>query len=424
MGLKRRFLDSGFHQWLLAWKPIPLCWFFRRMGWPIPRYLIGHDIFTPAQDNFRFYEEGSEDGSSPIDAENTSISRAVNADSDLHLRLLIQATNTAPGASTDDYQLQYSKNSGTFTNITASSADVQGYASAGLTDGSATTNRATNGISDGTGSFVAGEQAESGLVTDHLLTGSNFTEHVFALRLLFADLANADTIDFRLLVNGGTMVYNVTPQITVSQTNPSLDDASMADADRNWDTPSQDIALTFSEAVDITPTPGVGDTIAGLTAKVNGGAAQALTYVSGNASASWKVRRAELIQQDDSVTVTYAMATGDILAVDDNAEVKNATDLAVTNNLTKRVRETIKDKNNAIVASESMSYGIHEFDSGNPANANWMSRSTKGSSSTDASGVFDVQYTGASAVGATVYLVVERTAPTPDETALARVAVQ
>ena len=30
-----------FHNWLLNWKPIHLCWLFRKFGWPIPKYLIG-----------------------------------------------------------------------------------------------------------------------------------------------------------------------------------------------------------------------------------------------------------------------------------------------------------------------------------------------------------------------------------------------
>jgi hypothetical protein len=257
------------------------------------------------------------------------------------------------------------------------------------------------------------------------ITVSNFTEVLYALQVVGSDVANNDSLTFRVLLNGGTLFsYAVTPTITVSQTNPTISSASMGDADRNYETPYQDIAITFSEAVDITPTPSLGDTVAGLTAQVNGGANAALTYVEGNGTASWKVRRAELIQQDDTVVLDYAMASGIILAVDDEAELRETTDQAVTNNLTKRIRETIKDKNNTNVASESVSYGIHQFDAGLPANANWMTRDQKGSSTTSAAGVFDVEYTGALAVGATVYLVIERTVPTPDETALVRASIR
>jgi len=211
----------------------------------------------------------------------------------------------------------------------------------------------------------------------------------------------------------GSWAYAIKPEPPAA--NPTISAASMADADRNWDTPYQDIAITFSESVDITPTPNVGDTVAGLTAQINGGANAALTYQSGNGTASWKVRRAELIQQNDTVVLDYSQAGGSILAVDDNAELSETVDFAVTNNLTKRVRLTLKDKNNAVVASTTVKYGIFQYDSGAPANANWMTRDTKGTATTTAAGLLDVQYTGTVAVGATVYVAVIQPNVTPTE---------
>lgn len=202
----------------------------------------------------------------------------------------------------------------------------------------------------------------------------------------------------------GSWAYAIKPEPPAS--NPTISSASMADADRDWDVPFQDIAITFSESVDITPTPNVGDTIAGLTAQVNGGAGAALTYRSGNGTASWKVRRAELIQQNDTVVLDYSQAAGAILAVDDNAELSETVDAPVTNNLTKRVRLILKDKNNALVTSKNVKYGIFQYDSGATANANWMTRDTKGSGATNGAGLLDVQYTGAVAVGGIVYVVV------------------
>lgn len=181
-----------------------------------------HDVFTPVANAFRFYEDGTESGSTPIDAQDTNISRNVTADSILHLRVRVDETGNGAGATTDDYILQFSKNAGAFTTITSVSANVQGAGTgAGLTDNAATTNRATNGISDpGTGSFVAGGQRESdGTVFDRQLTASNFTEHVWAIKLIAADLANNDTLDFRVSLNGGApgMTNNVTPRITVTK---------------------------------------------------------------------------------------------------------------------------------------------------------------------------------------------------------------
>jgi hypothetical protein len=182
-------------------------------------------VFTPAFDAFRFYNDGSESGSSPWAAQSTNISvRCGAGDRKVHLRVRIQETGGAAGASTDDWQLQYSKNGGAYTNVTASSSNVRADTGSSLTDGSATTNRATNGITDGTGSFVAGVQEEGdGQIADHQLTASNFTEHVFALMLVAADLANGDTLDFRISLNGGSpgMTNSVTPRITVNKGTPS-----------------------------------------------------------------------------------------------------------------------------------------------------------------------------------------------------------
>ena len=179
--------------------------------------------------------------------------------------------------------------------------------------------------------------------------------------------------------------------------------------------PFQDIALVFNEAVDITPAPNVGDTIAGLTAQVNGGANSALTYRSGNGTTNWKVRRSELIQQNDSVTLDYSQASGAILAVDDNVEILEEVDLAVTNNLTKRMRLILKNKDNNVVASVTVKYGIFQFDGGAPANANWMTRDVKGTTTTDANGLIDVEYTGALAVGSDIYVTIIQPNVTPTE---------
>ena len=91
---------------------------------------------------------------------------------------------------------------------------VTNFNSASLTDGAATTNR----LGAGTGSFVAGEISETGLVTDHQITASNFTEYLYSLTLVSSALANSDTLDFRLLRNGVVEIGDVlTPRITASK---------------------------------------------------------------------------------------------------------------------------------------------------------------------------------------------------------------
>jgi hypothetical protein len=206
---------------------------------------------------------------------------------------------------------------------------------------------------------------------------------------------------------------------------PQFSDASMADADRNFDTPYQDIVVNFSDSVrkDGGSAYNVGDTIPGLTVKVNGGSATAVTYRSGDATSQWKVRLAELVQQDDSVTISYDQTTG-VLENSLDVELKALTDGAIANNLTKRVRFALKKADNSAAASETVKLGVFTFDSGTVANANWMTREMKSTPTTDGSGLVDVEYTGAGAVGATIYVVVIRPDTSPTQSLIWTITVQ
>ena len=172
--------------------------------------------FTQAA--FRFYEDGTEAGSTATAAQDTNIARDITGgSSNLQLRLRFQEINALSGAATDDYQLQYSKNAAAYANVTAASTNVKGFDSTNLTDGAATTNRLTAG----SGSFLAGVISEDGLADNHQITLSNYTEYLYSLTLVFADLADSDTLDFRLLRNGATIAaYSVTPRITVTKVTP------------------------------------------------------------------------------------------------------------------------------------------------------------------------------------------------------------
>lgn len=90
---------------------------------------------------------------------------------------------------------------------------VAPYDSASLTDGNATTNR----LGSGSGSFVAGEISEDGLVDNLQITASNYTELLYSLTIESTAVADNDTLDFRVLRNGATtgMTYTVTPRITI-----------------------------------------------------------------------------------------------------------------------------------------------------------------------------------------------------------------
>lgn len=177
--------------------------------------------FSPSANAFRLYNDGTESGSTPIANQDTNATITVDSDTQVHVRYRFQETGGKSGATTDDYNLQVSVNGGAYANITTSTQKVKVDTGSTLTDGSATTNRATNGITDGTGSFIAGIQEEGdGQITNYQLTASNFTEQVWAVKLIAADFNNGATIDFRVSLNGGTpgMTNSVTPRITISQT--------------------------------------------------------------------------------------------------------------------------------------------------------------------------------------------------------------
>lgn len=395
------------------WKPIPLCWLYRRMGWRIPRYLIGHGTFDVSQVHYRFYnDDGSEAASTPIAAEDTAVSLAAQygaTSAIVHLRITLdEISGLLDGATTDAWWLQVSQNGGAYQNISAASTLARGVATANLTNAGATTNRATNGLTDPAGAFDPGEQCTDGLIDSMQILLSNFTEVVYSLQLQGSDLANADTLDFQVRLNSANLVsYAVTPRINVTQTNPTISSGSMADADRDWTTPYQDIAVTFSRAVAITPTPTVGDTVAGLTASVNGGAGQALTYRSGSGTASWKVRLAQLVKNGDAVTISYAMASGVILATDDSAEVRETTGAATTNNLTKRIRANLKNDAGAAITT-AVDMAVCDAEPRDSDDAAWFTTLQRHPNVTpDASGIIDVQATDASlVVGDPVYIAV------------------
>lgn len=175
------------------------------------------DVVLPVAAAFRFYDDDAgEAASSPLGNQDANVSINVSSGNvAFQLRYRVQNAAAVNGATTDDYTLQRSHQGGAYSTVNGST--VITASASGLTNDNATTNRATNGITDGTGSFVAGEQCTDGSLDNHQLTASNFTEHVWGCTVVAADVANGDTIDFRIAFNGGSpgMTNSVTPRITV-----------------------------------------------------------------------------------------------------------------------------------------------------------------------------------------------------------------
>lgn len=177
-------------------------------------------MFTPHFNASRFYDDDAGEAvSTPLAAQDTDIT--VNVDGGnvaLQFRGRIDETGGASGTTMDDYQAQYSKNAAAAADLTTTdSGDGIRAVAAGLTNDNATTNRATDGISDpGSGSFDAGEQSDDGVVDNMQLTSGNFTEHAHGVEIVAANVADGDTfdLDFR---TPSAIVNNVTARITIEK---------------------------------------------------------------------------------------------------------------------------------------------------------------------------------------------------------------
>ena len=181
---------------------------------------------------FRFYaDDGGEANSTPLAAQDTNVTvNAAGSDVIVHLRVRFDETGGTNGDGTDDYRLRYKKNGGNVKQISTQTSNVKANDASQLTDGGDTTNRSTNGISDPGGVFLVGEQQSKGTTSKYpvgnfLHTASKFTEHVYAVELISADLSDGDTLDFEIqaILAGGTFVNNIIPRITIGSSGTTIE---------------------------------------------------------------------------------------------------------------------------------------------------------------------------------------------------------
>lgn len=190
---------------------------------------------------------------------------------------------------------------------------------------------------------------------------------------------------------------------------PFLIRAISFDASRSFANSTQDITLYFSEAM-ADAALSLGGTATGYTIYING-TPFTPTYRSGSGTSVWVLRVASLVRRQDDVGVTYDRTTGATIATADSVELRTET-RAFTDpfDLTKRVRFTLCDSADALVANEAVKAAVLEYGGGDAANVNFMVRANGTTVTTDAAGLFDMQYTGTSVGGSTVYVVVFRAA--------------
>lgn len=172
--------------------------------------IFGHTNPNVVQTAFRFRnDDGSETAATWKAAENTNVASQATG---TNFRVRLEVVENAGGTGSAGGQLQVSLNGGTFQSVTSSSTVVKAVTSANVTDGTATTNQLTTA----TQTFTAGTVSTDGLATAVSLT-SQQTEFEYVVQIVDGDVANADTIDFRV---SGLNSYSQTGRVTVTKTVP------------------------------------------------------------------------------------------------------------------------------------------------------------------------------------------------------------
>ncbi|MDJ0950954.1 MAG: hypothetical protein QNJ94_18740 [Alphaproteobacteria bacterium] len=133
-------------------------------------------------------------------------------------RLRLEIDNSGGEATTPSFRWIYSKNSGAYATITASSSNIRTKSTTHFADGddcdesllgAGTLITNNNGAEESTGVMTMGAN----------FSGSSEIECELSFELVSADLANNDTIDIRLEENDGTDfdTYTETPRITITK---------------------------------------------------------------------------------------------------------------------------------------------------------------------------------------------------------------
>lgn len=175
----------------------------------------GVAMFDPVFSKFRLYDDDAgEATSAPLEAQDTDHTLTVNSDQEIQVRFFVQNIDAA--GSTDDWIIAAAKNSGSFIVVpTSDTGDGIETAAAGLTNDNVTTNRTQDPITDGSGTFDAAVQITdgSGSVT---LNASNYTEVVYGIKFIAANVTNLDTFDFEFN-KPNAMDNNIVPRITIDK---------------------------------------------------------------------------------------------------------------------------------------------------------------------------------------------------------------
>src|SRR3990167_4641593 len=173
------------------------------------------------QTHFRFgKDDGTEASHTFWQLEDVNHSQFITTDWTFLLRFTEQEAGGTAAANTDA-QFQYNKNGAGWVDITTTSSVVKAVAVAAFTNGQACTQRLS-----GTGTFeVSGagcteDGSSGGTANDIVASGNSETEA--GLEVVYADVANGDTIELRFRSPDWTVTYTITPTLTITISNPVI----------------------------------------------------------------------------------------------------------------------------------------------------------------------------------------------------------
>ena len=164
--------------------------------------------------NFRFYEDDGIDEATQTalgTGNNQSMNRETGTDNRFCVRVELYNDNNKAGVET--WTWEYSYDSGAWTAIGAASSVIRVYDSSILTDGEDCTQR----LSSSTPFLTVNEGVdETGEIASVSVGAGNYLENLLSCYIIDADVADAKTIDIRVVESSGdTITYTNTPGLMV-----------------------------------------------------------------------------------------------------------------------------------------------------------------------------------------------------------------
>lgn len=179
------------------------------------------------QETFRFGTDGAETTHGWVAAEDTDISAGSGEDVEFgtgfFIRIRVQEQNSKEASNTT-LKLQYSRNSGTWTDVNGSSSYVQSVGGTPA-DASTTTERLTGG----TGTFIGAtcyDEADGAIGGGSLdIAQAGFCEGLWSIQVIEGDVSNGDTLDLKIVEGDDTVLNNDAtsdkPRISVVKAAPT-----------------------------------------------------------------------------------------------------------------------------------------------------------------------------------------------------------